>query len=69
MQLVAWLAGIDQKSVELRDLEDKLGRPIATLYYTYGWPSVDLEPSVAGEAPTGIAAQVVGHGATFIMIR
>ena len=69
VQLVAWLAGIDEKSVELRDLEDKLGRPIATLYYTYGWPSVDLEPSVAGEAPTGIAAQVVGHGATFIMIR
>ena len=70
VQLVSWLAGIDEKTVRLENLPVPSGHGnMATLYYTYGWPSVDREPSYAGEVPTGVAADIVGQGATVIVIK
>ncbi|MBQ6339509.1 MAG: hypothetical protein IJI36_10215, partial [Kiritimatiellae bacterium] len=62
--LVAWKGGIDTNHVTL--VAPPQG---ATLFYTYGWPSVLTEPASAGDAPTGIAANLVGVGGTRITIR
>ena len=70
VQLVSWLAGIDEKTVRLENLPVPSGHGnMATLYYTYGWPSVEREPSYAGEVPTGVAADIVGQGATVIIVK
>ena len=62
--LVAWKGGIDTDHVTL--VAPPQG---ATLFYTYGWPSVLTEPASAGDAPTGITANLVGVGGTRITIR
>lgn len=64
VQLVAWKGGIDTDHVTL--VAPPQG---ATLFYTYGWPSVLTEPASAGDAPTGITANLVGVGGTRITIR
>ena len=62
--LVAWKGGIDTGHVRLADPPKG-----ATIFYTYGWPSVLTEPANAGDAPTGITANLVGVGGTRITIR
>ena len=62
--LVAWKGGIDTSHVMLVDPPQG-----ATIFYTYGWPSVLAEPANAGDAPTGITANLVGVGGTRITIR
>ncbi|MBQ7721625.1 MAG: hypothetical protein IJT64_01820, partial [Kiritimatiellae bacterium] len=68
-QLVAWLAGLDEKSVEIRDTKNSQGTTVARTWYTYGWPSARTAPESAGEAPTGVAAEVLGLGATFLIFQ
>ena len=62
--LVAWKGGIDTGHVRIVDPPKG-----ATIFYTYGWPSVLTEPANAGDAPTGITANLVGVGGTRITIR
>jgi len=69
VQLVSWLAGIDEKSVRLENSTTPSGVVWARTFYTYGWPSVNLEPSTAGEVPTGVAAEIKGQGGTFLIFR
>ncbi len=69
VQLVSWLAGIDEKSVRLENTTTKSGVVLSRMFYTYGWPSTETEPAYQGEPPTGVAAEIVGFGGTFIRIR
>ncbi|MBQ6102689.1 MAG: hypothetical protein IJL06_03365 [Kiritimatiellae bacterium] len=68
-QLVSWRAGIDEKSVAYRDSTTRTGFVWARLFFTYGWPSKRTEPLEQGEVPTGVAADIVGQGATFLIFR
>ena len=67
VQLVSWLAGIDEKSVRLEDAATPSGTVWARTFYTYGWPTGRTEPSFAGEVPTGVAAEVKGQGGTLLI--
>ena len=69
VQLVSWLAGIDEKSVRLENSTTATGVVWSRLFYTYGWPSTATEPSFPGEAPTGVAAEIIGQGGTFLIFR
>ena len=69
VQLVSWLAGIDEKSVRLENTTIKSGVVLSRMFYTYGWPSTKTEPAYQGEPPTGVAADIVGIGGTQIKIR
>jgi hypothetical protein len=68
-QLVTWFAGIDEKSVRLEDSVSPAGTVWAKLSYTYGIPSTRTERYYEGEIPTGIAADVIGQGGTFLIFR
>ena len=62
--LVAWKGGIDTGHVRLADPPKG-----ATIFYTYGWPSVLTEPANAGDAPTGVRATLRGYAGTLLLIK
>ena len=62
--LVAWKGGIDTGHVRLVDPPKG-----ATIFYTYGWPSVLTEPANAGDAPTGVRATLRGYAGTLLLIK
>jgi len=62
--LVAWKGGIDTDHVRLVDPPKG-----ATIFYTYGWPSVLTEPANAGDAPTGVCATLRGYAGTLLLIK
>ena len=63
VQLLHWRAGIDAKSVALTD------RKGARMYWTYGFPKIRKSPDYPDEIPTGVAADVVGMGASLLILR
>jgi hypothetical protein len=62
--LVAWKGGIDTSHVRLVDPPKN-----ATLFYSYGWPSVLEEPENPGDAPTGIRATLRGFAGTVLIVK
>ena len=62
--LVAWKGGIDTNHVTLVEPPKS-----ATLFYSYGWPSVLDEPENVDDLPTGIRAKVPGTGAFRLFLR
>ena len=64
MTLVAWKGGIDTSHVTLVDPPKN-----ATLFYSYGWPSVLAEPENEGDLPTGIFGYVPAQAGTVLMLR
>ncbi len=63
VQLLEWNAGIDTKNVTLSD------RKGVKMYWTYGFPQARRTPTSPDEAPTGVAADIVGLGYTFLIFR
>jgi hypothetical protein len=63
VQLLQWRAGIDAKSVALTD------RKGVRMYWTYGFPKIRTSPDYPDEVPTGVAADVVGMGASLLILR
>ena len=63
VQLLQWRAGIDAKSVALTD------RRGVRMYWTYGFPKFRTTPDYPDEIPTGVAADIVGQGASLLILR
>lgn len=61
--LLLWKSGINTSNVELVQGEGY------NLYYTYGWPSTAMEPSVEGELPTGVWGHVPAMSGMMIIIK
>lgn len=62
MQLIGWKSGIDTDNFDL-----VVGKEKAKYRWTYGWPSTLAEPENAGDKPTGLWADISGHGIIVIL--
>ena len=63
--LVAWINGVDEANVAF-EAEPPHG---VEFVWTYSWPSRPKDHPAANEYPTGIAAVLRGHGATFLIFK